>query len=140
MPNLKWIIKLLPLLLITLFITGVMSLLQSILPLDLANGSITRSPYTDQRVVMLVTIKLILIAILQWALVYILKNKNSPLKFRLCLISLLIGFIFLSISNLILDGYLLILIAFIPITISLCIFLTSASDAIIKSSPIKYRG
>ncbi len=138
--NQKWIINLLPLLLITLFVTGIMSLLQSILPLDLANGGIVRPPFIEQRVATLVTIKLILLAIFQWPVGYILRNKNSSFKFRLCLISLLIGFIFLSLSNFLLDGYLLILIAFIPLTISLCIFLPSASDAIIKSSPVKYQG
>ena len=138
--NKKWIINLLPLLLITLFITGIMSLLQSILPLDLANGGIVRPPFIEQRVATLVTIKLILLAIFQWPVGYILRNKNSSFKFRLCLISLLIGFIFISLSNFLPDGYLLILIAFIPLTISLCIFLPSASDAIIKSSPVKYQG
>ena len=138
--NLKWIISLLPLLLITLFVTGIMSLLQSILPIDLANGGIIRPPFTDQKVATLLTIKLILLAFFQWPVGYILRNKNSPFKFRLCLISLLIGFIFLSLSNFLLDGYLLILIAFIPLTISLCIFLPSASDAIINSAPIKYQG
>ena len=117
-----------------------MSLLQSILPLDLANGGIVRPPFIEQRVATLLTIKLILLAIFQWPVGYILRNKNSSFKFRLCLISLLIGFIFLSLSNFLLDGYLLILIAFIPLTISLCIFLPSASDAIIKSSPVKYQG
>ena len=138
--NFKWVLKLFPLLLITIFITGVMSLLQSILPLDLANGGIIRPPFIENRVATLLTIKLILLAIFQWPVGYILRNKNSPYKFKLCLISLLIGFIFLSLSNFLLFGYLLILIAFIPLTISLCIFLPSASDAIIKSSPIKYRG
>ncbi len=138
--NLKWLIKLFPLFLITLFITGVMSLLQSILPLDLAKGGIIRPPFTEQRVATLVAIKLVLLAIFQWPVGYILRNKNPSFKFKLCLISLLIGFIFLSLSNFLLDGYLLILIAFIPLTISLCIFLPSASDSIINSSPIKYQG
>ena len=138
--NLAWIRKLIPLLLITVFITGVMSLLQSILPIDLANGGIIRPPLAEQRVAALVTIKLVLVAIFQWPVGYILRNKNSTFKFRLCLISLLIGFICLSLSNLLIEGYFLIVIAFIPLTISLCIFLPSASDAIIKSSPIKYRG
>ncbi len=138
--NLRWLINLFPLFLITLFVTGVMSLLQSILPLDLANGGIIRPQFTEERVATLVTIKLILLAIFQWPVGYILRNKNSSFKFSLCLISLLIGFILLSLSNFLFDGYLLILIAFIPLTISLCIFLPSASDAIIKSSPIKHRG
>ena len=138
--SLKWLIKLIPLLIITLFVTGIMSLLQSILPLDLANGGIVRPPFTEESVATLVTIKLILIAIFQWPIGYILRNKNSPFKFRLCLITLLIGFILLSVSNFLINGYSLILIAFIPLTISLCIFLPSASDAIIKSSPIKYHG
>ena len=138
--NQVWIRKLLPLLFITIFITGVMSLLQSILPLDLVNGGIIRPPLAEQRVATLLTIKLILVAIFQWPVGYILRNKNSQFKFRLCLISLLIGFLCLSLSNFLLEGYILILIAFIPITISLCIFLPSASDSIIKSSPLKYRG
>ncbi len=136
----KWIIKLFPLLLITLFVTGVMSLLQSVLPLDLANGGIVRPPLIEQKVATLVSIKLVLLAILQWPVGYLLRNKNPPFKFKLCLISLLTGFIFLSISNFLNDGYLLILIAFIPITLSLCIFLPSASDAIIKCSPTKHQG
>ena len=138
--NFKWVVKLFPLFLVSLFITGIMSLLQSILPLDLANGGIIRPPIVEQRVATLLTLKLILLAILQWPVGYILKNKNSSFKFKLCLISLLIGFSFLSLSNLLLNGYVLILLAFIPLTISLCIFLPSASDAIIKSSPKKYRG
>ncbi len=138
--TLKWIINLSSLLLITLFVTGIMSLLQSILPLDLANGGIVRPPFTEQKVATLLSIKLILLAFFQWPVGYILRNKNSPLKFRLCLISLLLGFIFLSLSNFLIEGYLLILIAFIPLTISLCIFLPSASDAIIKSAPTKYQG
>jgi len=138
--DLRWLGKLFPLFLITLFVTGVMSLLQSILPLDLAKGGLGRPPLIEQRVAILVTIKLILLAILQWPVGYVLRDKDSPYKFRLCLISLLLGFIFLSISNLLNNGYFLIIIAFIPLTISLCIFLPSASDAIIRSSPTKYQG
>ncbi len=138
--NSKWLIKLFPLFVITLFVTGVMSLFQSILPLDLANGGIIRPPLTEQRVATSLTLKLILLAIFQWPVGFILRNKNSSYKFKLCIISLLVGFILLSLSNLLDFGFLLILIAFIPLTISLCIFLPSASDAIIKSSPVEYRG
>jgi len=138
--NQKWLMRLLPLFLITIYVTGVMSLMQSILPLDLANGGIIRPPLTEERVATLVTIKLILIAIFQWPTGYILRNRNSPFKFRLCLVSLLIGFILLSLSNILLNGFLLIVLAFIPLTVSLCIFLPTASDSIIRSSPVKYRG
>ena len=136
----SWIIDLLPLLFLTLFVTGVMALLQSILPLDLVNGGIIRSPISGERVATLLTFKLILVAIFQWPVGYIIRNKNSTYKFKLCLISLLIGFIFLSVSNLLINGLVFIIIAFIPITIGICIFLPSASDAIIKSSPIQHRG
>tara|TARA_Y100001968_G_C19269767_1_gene673615 strand:- start:264 stop:929 length:666 start_codon:yes stop_codon:yes gene_type:complete len=136
----NWLIKLFPLFLITLFVTGVMSLLQSILPLDLSNGGIIRPPLAEERVATLVTIKLILNAIFQWPVGYILRNKNSSLKFKLCLISLFVGFIFISLSNFLRYGYFLVLLAFIPLTISLCIFLPTASNAIINSSPVKYRG
>tara|TARA_Y100001968_G_scaffold306365_1_gene323139 strand:+ start:446 stop:1675 length:1230 start_codon:yes stop_codon:yes gene_type:complete len=136
----KWLFDLLPLLSITIFVTGIMSLLQIILPLDLANGGIVRPSLTEQKVAVLVTIKLILVSIFQWPVGYSLRNKNSSYKFRLCLILFLIGFIFLSLSNFLIHGYLLIITAFIPITIALCIFLPSASDAIIKSTPIQYHG
>ena len=138
--NLKWILTLLPLLLITLFVTAIMTLLQTILPLDLANGGIIRPPLTDQKVAALVTIKLILVAGLQLPVGYSIRNKNSYFKFRLCLLSLLIGFISLFLSNFLINGYLLILFAFIPLSVALCIFLPSASDAIIKCSPMQYRG
>jgi MFS family permease len=138
--NLKWISTLLPLFLITLFVTGIMTLLQTILPLDLANGGITRPPLTDQKVAAFVTIKLILVAILQWPVGYSIRNKSSYFKFILCLLLLLIGFISLFISNFLINGYLLILLAFIPLSVALCIFLPSASDAIIKYSPMQYRG
>ena len=136
----KWIYDLVPLLLLTLFVTGVMNLLQSILPLDLANGGIVRPALSEVKVATLVSFKLILIAIFQWPVGYLIRNKDPSFKFRLCLISLLIGFILLSLSNFLIYGNLLILLAFIPLTIALCIFLPSASDAIINSSPIKYRG
>ena len=138
--NFLWIIALLPLLSLTLLVTGIMTLLQSILPLDIANGGIIRPPLTEESVATLVTLKLVLIAIFQWPIGYILRNKNSSFKFILCLILLLIGFIFLSLSSFLINGYVLILIAFIPIIIAICIFLPSASDAIIKSSPVKYHG
>ena len=138
--NLKWVLNLLPLLLITLFVTAIMTLLQTILPLDLANGGIIRPPLTDQKVAALITIKLILVAVLQWPVGYSIRNKNSYFKFRLCLLSLLIGFISLFLSNFLINGYLLILFAFIPLSVALCIFLPSASDAIIKCSPMQYRG
>ena len=138
--NFRWVINLFPLLSIIIFVTGVMTLLQIFLPLDLANGGIIRKALIEEEVAAFITLKLFLIAIFQWPVGYIIRNKNSSYKFKLSLISLLIGFIFLSISNFLLNGYILILMAFIPITIALCIFLPSASDAIIKSSPIKYRG
>ena len=138
--NFEWIIDLFPLLSLTLFVTGIMALLQSILPLDLVKGGIIRPPLIEQSVASLITIKLILQAIFQWPLGYIIRNKNSSFKFKLCLILLLIGFITLSLSNFFLNGYLLIVVSFVPLTIALCIFLPSASDSIIKSSPKKYRG
>ena len=138
--NIKWIVDLIPLLLVTLFVTGFMSLLQSILPLDLVNGGIIRPAIIEHKVASLVTFKLVLLSIFQWPFGYIIREKNSSFKFSLCLILILIGFLIIALSNFLLNGYLLIIIAFIPLTIALCIFLPSASDAIIKSTPSKYHG
>ncbi len=138
--NFNWILELAPLLSLTLFVTGVMSLIQTILPLDLVNGGVIRPPFIEQRVASLLTFKLILIAILQWPVGYFIRHKTSSFKFKLCLLLLLIGFILLSLSNFLFNGHITIIIAFIPLSIALCIFLPSASDAIIKSSPKEYRG
>jgi len=135
-----WIFDLFPLLLLTLFVTGAMNLLQSFLPLDLARGGIIRPPLIEEKVATLLAFKLILVSIFQWPVGYLIRSKDSSFKFRFCLISLLTGFMSLSLSNLLVNGNLLIILAFIPLTIALCIFLPSASDAIIKTSPIKYRG
>ena len=137
--TIKWIFDLFPLLSLTIFVTGVMTLLQNILPLDLSHGGTIRPSLIEERVATLLTFKLILIAIFQWPIGYIIRNKNSSYKFRLCLLSLLIGFISLSLSNFLFNGYILILLALIPLTIGLYIFLPSASDSIIKYSPIKHR-
>ena len=85
------------------------------------------------------TFKIILITFFQWLISYLIREKDSTAKFRLCLICILLGFILLSLSNFLVNEYLLILISFIPLTIALCIFLPSVSNAIIKSSPIEYR-
>ena len=117
-----------------------MSLLQNVLPIDLAIGGHIRPALIESRVASMITYKLLLLAILQWPVGYLIRKEKIYYKFRLCLISLLIGFILMTLSSIFWNGYILILIAFIPITISLCIFLPSASDAIIKFSPAKYRG
>ena len=117
-----------------------MVLLQSILPLDLANCGIIRPPLREQRVAILVAYKLILISLFQLPLAYFIRNKSWPFKFRLCLKLLPAGFIFLSLSNLLIKGYVLILLAFIAIPIAICIVLPSGSDAIIKCSSSKKRG
>tara|TARA_Y100001968_G_scaffold140457_1_gene128483 strand:- start:4998 stop:6221 length:1224 start_codon:yes stop_codon:yes gene_type:complete len=135
-----WLFNLIPLLIITLFITGVMSLFQSILPLDLVNGGLKRPPIIDSRVATLIFIKVILLSIFQWPVGYLIRNKASSFKFRFCLISLLTGFIIITISSYLSSGYILILIALLPITFGLCIFLPTGSDTVIKNSPIKYRG
>ena len=135
-----WILNVISLLIITLFVTGVMSLLQTILPIDLLNGGLIRPPLIDKRVATLVFIKLTLLSIFQWPVGYLIRYKTSYYKFRLCLILLLISFILITISNFSSNGYILIIMAFFPLTIGLCIFLPSGADTIIKSTPIKYQG
>ena len=136
----NWLYPLLPLLSITLFITGVMTLLQSFLAIDLANGGIIRLPLRESQVAKILSLKLFLIAIFQWPIGYIISKKKSSFKFQICLISLLIGLILLSLSNFLLNADTIIISALIPITISLCIFLPSAADAIVSSTPSKYQG
>ena len=136
----NWLISIIPILSTTLFITGVMSLLQGLLPIDLAIGGIRREPLIESSIAEIISFKLILIAIFQWPIGYLIKDKKTGFKFSLCLINLLIGLTILTLSNILINGYLLVLLALVPITISLCIFLPSASDAIIKTSPIQRQG
>ncbi len=135
-----WIKKIIPLLCLTLFITGLMTLFQNLLPIDLVIGGKIRPPISESEVATIVFIKLLLIAIFQWPIGYWISKKENRFKFRFCLLCLFSGCILLSLSNLMINGYQLVLIALIPITISLCAFLPSASDLIVKSSPIRNRG
>tara|TARA_B100000700_G_scaffold17480_1_gene17240 strand:- start:1046 stop:1513 length:468 start_codon:yes stop_codon:yes gene_type:complete len=115
----NWVYPLIPLLSITLFTTGVMTLLQSFLHIDLGNGGIKRLPLSESKVAKLLSLKLILIAIFQWPIGYIISQRKSSFKFQICLTNLLIGFILLSLSNFLLNADIIIILALIPITISL---------------------
>ncbi len=136
----SWIIKILPLLFLTLFMTGLMTLYQNLLPIDLVIGGIIRPPILEHKAAEIVFFKLLLVAIFQWPIGYWISKKNNSFKFRFCLLCLFLGCVLLSLSSLTINGYQLVLIALIPITISLCAFLPSASALIVKSSPIKNRG
>tara|TARA_Y100001968_G_scaffold315814_1_gene342851 strand:- start:4788 stop:5948 length:1161 start_codon:yes stop_codon:yes gene_type:complete len=138
--NNLWLNNVFPILIISLFATGVLSLLQSGLPLDLVKGGINRPPLKETLSGVVISIQLFLLLIFQWPVGKWLSNKSLKLGLRLSIICLGFGCLNLAISSIWKYGLLLTFFALISIAIGLTCFLPTATDAVIKIAPISKRG
>tara|TARA_Y100001968_G_scaffold232586_1_gene215395 strand:+ start:467 stop:1558 length:1092 start_codon:yes stop_codon:yes gene_type:complete len=135
-----WLKNTLPLLIISLFATGVLSLLQSGLPIDLVKGGFRRPPLEETFSGFVITIQLFLLLIFQWPIGKYLSSKSIKSALRLSLACLGFGCFSLAISSLLETGLFLVFIAILSIAIGLTSFLPTASDAVIKIAPLSKRG
>ena len=136
----RWIYSIIPILIISLFSTSILSLLQSGLPLDLTKGGIIRPPLNETYSSLIIAFQLCLFLIFQWPLGVWLSNKNIKYGLRVSLISLSIGCFLLALSNQFTNGVIIVIFALILIAIGLTSFLPVATEAIIKISPPSKRG
>lgn len=135
-----WLNKLMPILLISLVVTSIISLLQSALPLDLVNGGLVREGLSEGWSGIIIALQLFLLVLLQWPIGSWASNKSSFLALRISLISLFTGCCLLSISSFIKMGYILIILSQLPLTIGIATFLPVTTAIIIRESPRKYKG
>ncbi len=138
--NNVWVNKLIRLLILSLFCTGMLSLLQSGLPLDLVKGGINRPELQETLSGLIIAIQLILLLIFQWPIGNWLSHKNLEFSLKLSIICLGLGCLTLSISSIFTNGLYLALLSLIPIAIGLTAFLPTATEAIIKIVPLSNRG
>ncbi len=127
-------------LILTIFVTSIISISQSSFPIDLAVGGINRPPLDTQKVGLILTIQMILLVIFQWPLGNWLRKKSFIFALNISIYNLMAGSFILIISNIISEGLLFVFIALIPISIGLAAFLPTASEVIIQSVNKNNRG
>ncbi len=137
---LKLVYILFPLLIISLFSTGMLSLIQTALPLDLVIGGIKRRAISESSTGFIIGVKLGILLILQWPIGNWLSNKNIKYGLNISLISFSVGSLLLSLSSLYIEGIYLTLLGLISISVGLAAFLPTAAEAIIQISPKEKQG
>lgn len=138
--NSIWIKKIIPILMISLFSTCVLSLLQSGLPLDLVKGGINRPPLNETISGFIITIQLFLLLLFQWPIGKWLSNKSTQTGLRISLLCLGFGCLTLCISSIWRYGLSLTILSLLSIAIGLTSFLPTATDAVIKLVPVSRQG
>ena len=138
--QMQWIQPLIPILLISLLSTGILSLMQSALPIDLVRGGISRPELSEAWSGVLISIQLILLVIIQWPIGRWVAEKKLTYGLKISLLGLGIGCLLIGLSSLISNGAILILIAQIPIAFGLAAFLPTSTEAIISATPIEKQG
>ena len=138
--NVSWIKGLLPIISISLLATGVLSLLQCALPLDLVRGGIERPPLNEGWCSALVAVQLLLLVGFQWPIGNWLATHDPKFGLRISLSAFGIGCLLLGLSSLTSKGIVLAFIAQLPLAIALAAFLPTATESIIQESSLDKRG
>ncbi len=138
--RLRWLYKLIPILIISFFATAIFSLLQSALPIDLVRGGISRPPIEEGWSGAILALQLALLVLLQWPIGRWLSFHKQSFGLVISLTNFFIGCFLLGASSVFSEGILLVLIAQIFLAIALASFLPTATESIIQISPIEHRG
>ncbi len=136
----KWFKSIFSIIIITLFSTSILSLLQSGLPLDLVKGGIYREPLNETFSGIILAFQLCLLLGLQWPIGRWLSKKDVSYGLKLSLVSLSLGCLLLSISSLLSNGIIIVLISLVLIALGLTSFLPTATESIVRVSSISNRG
>ncbi|WP_269622744.1 MFS transporter [Prochlorococcus marinus] len=129
-----------PILILSILSTGILSLMQIALQLDIANGGIYRPGINGKWTTWIISFQLTLLPLIQWPIGYWLTKRNFIYGFKISLLSFSLGCLLLSLSSLFSNGIFLLIIALIPISIGIASYLPTGTEAIFKVSPIKYKG
>ena len=135
----KWLLSIIPILIISLYSTSIISLLQSGLPLDLAKGGISRPALNQSQSSLILSFGLFLLLVFQWPIGIWLSKKNVNFGLRVSLISLSLGCFLLSFSNTLTHGLIIIIFALVLIAFGITAFLPVATEGIIQISSISNR-
>ena len=136
----KWFPQLIPILGLSLLATGIFSLLQSALPLDLVKGGVSRPPLSEGWSSTILAFQLGLLLIFQWPVGRWLSLRNPKFGLTISMSNFCIGCFLLGISTLWEKGLILALLAQFPLAFALAAFLPTATEAVIQITPLEYRG
>jgi predicted MFS family arabinose efflux permease len=135
-----WIMPLLPLLLLALLGSGIISLQQSALPLDMAQGGLARPGLTEAGPGLLIGLQLGLLLLMQWPVGHWLASKPVRLGLRLSLLAFAAGCGLLALSALLSNGLLLLLAAQPLLALASAAFLPSIAEAVVETAAPEHQG
>ncbi|KGG15483.1 MULTISPECIES: MFS transporter [unclassified Prochlorococcus] len=129
-----------PMLVLSILSTGILSLMQIGLQLDLVKGGINRPGIESNLIGWVIAYKLILLLLLQWPIGKWLSKKNIKYGLRLSTINFMVGCLLLSLSSFYYNGLILMIVGLVPISIGIAMFLPTATESIVQISPKSFRG
>ncbi|MGB1621811.1 MAG: MFS transporter [Synechococcus sp.] len=136
----SWLMPLLPVLGVSLVATGILSLQQSALPLDLVRGGLQRPGLSEGASGALIALQLGLLVILQWPVGRWLSERPPAFGLGLSLCSFSLACLLLGLSSLVSQGTGLVLLALLPMALAQAAFLPTATEAVIEETPMEHRG
>ena len=138
--NLNWLPPLIPVLAVSLVATGILSLFQSALPLDLVLGGLERPGLSESHSSALIALQLTLLVLLQWPVGRWLSERSVTFGLSLSLLSFGVGCGLIGLSSLSTTGTGLVVTALLPIAFAQAAFLPTATEAVIEETPPEHHG
>ena len=138
--NLSWLLPLLPVLAISIVATGILSLEQSALPIDLVRGGLQRPGLSETSSGGLIALQLSLLVILQWPVGRWLAERSVGFGLGLSLSCFSLACLLLGLSSLTAAGTSLVVLALLPMALAQAAFLPTATEAVIEETPPQHRG
>lgn len=135
-----WLPPLLPLLAVVVVATAMPALMQSALPLDLVRGGLRRPPLPDHLGALLMGLQLGLLMLLQWPVGQAMARRPLRSGLALSLLCFLAGNLLLALSALTGQGFMLLLLAQLPLALGAAAFLPTATEAVVELTPREHQG
>ena len=135
-----WLMPLLPVLMVSIVATAMVSLLQSALPLDLVRGGLERPALSSAWSGVVIALELGWLVLLQWPVGNWVAQRSLRFGLGIGLCSFSIGGLLLACSALWNGGILLITLAVVPMAFGKAAFLPTAAEAMIEETPLHHRG
>ena len=136
----RWLLPLIPVLIVSVIATGIVSLMQSALPLDMVRGGLARAPLSEASSGVLIAWQLILLLVLQWPIGNWVAKRSLRFGLGMGLLGFITGCLLLAGSALWSGGSNLIALAMVPIAFGEAAFLPTAAEAMVEETPLQHRG
>ena len=136
----RWLLPLIPVLIVSVIATGIVSLMQSALPLDMVRGRLSRAPLSEASSGVLIAWQLILLLVLQWPIGNWVAKRSLRFGLGMGLLGFITGCLLLAGSALWSGGSNLIALAMVPIAFGEAAFLPTAAEAMVEETPLQHRG